>query len=274
MAVKVHLEGDGLLYDSETTAFNAAQIIGFLQGQENQSVSTAPRSSLIEAANKPRISPREALVVSNAKTNPQRITALGHYVAEVNGDNGFSLEEVKKALRRAGEPMPKNFGRDVKEAIKNGLIYEEEPDHYVLTERALGYVSDGFPNTENKVSKKQNGRKSSAPRVAMNEELFTKLKENGTGLKNYIDERRDSYKSSASKQVAVIASWLLDEMGMDSMSAADLHAVRRYLGDSVGNPYSQINNAYARDGYFSHSKEGRFFLSGKGEDFGRLESKA
>lgn len=274
MSVKIHLEGDGLLYDSETNTFNAAQIIGFLQAHEAKPDMSSKPGSLVEAANKPKVSPREAIVSSGAKTNPQKIVALGHHVAEIAGDDGFSLEEVKKAFKRAGEPMPKNFGRDVKEAVKSSWIYEEEPDHYVLTEVAFGYIASGFPTTDKKTPKRQSGRRTSSARTTMNEDLYTKLKEKGANLKAYIAERQNAYDGKTSAQVAIIATWLSDEIGLDGLAPSDLQAVRRYLGEPAGNPQSQIINATTRDGYFSHKKDGRSFLSSKGEDFARLISRA
>lgn len=280
MAVKVHLEGDGLLFTDETSVFNAAQIIGFLKNSDSLEVGIRQPNTQRLMGSQSRLSPREALLQSTAKTNPQKIAVLGHYQANVTQHDSFSLEEVKAAFRKAGEPLPGNFSRDVSDAVSLGYIFEDESETgmYFLTDSATEYVQAGFPETSKKVKsqklKREGGRRSGgSTRVVMNEELLQTIKPMADSLKAFIQDRREAYDKKATNQAAIIATWLLDEFGQIGMSPGDLHAVRRHLGEPIGNPSSQINNALNRDGYFSHSKEGRFILSGKGEDFGRIGSK-
>lgn len=277
MAVRVHLEGDGLLYDDETTVFQAAQIIGFLKNNEALATSGAvATNTTLLGVSSPKQSPRAALQESNAKTNAQKIAALGCYVAEQNNHESFELEEVKIAFRKAGEPLPKNFSRDARDAVTANLIYEDD-GQYVLTEYALEQIKNGFTDTErkqNRTAKKTTARRNgSGAKVVMNEELLQTLNQHGDSLKDYISSRSTAFSNKTSNQVAIIACWLKDELKWDGMAPSDLQAVRRYLGQPGGNAYSQISNATAREGYFSHSRDGKFFLSGKGEDFGRITAK-
>jgi hypothetical protein len=283
MVVKVHLEGDGLTFEDETNVFNAAQIIGFLKNSESltggaPSGGVASQPPLL-GNTQTRTSPREALQTSGAKTNPQKIAVLGHYQAAANNHEGFTIDEVKAAFKRAGEPLPKNLGRDVQAAVTSSLIYEEdgETGYYILSESAVEAIESGFQQQGKKAvkAKREGGKRSNGTaRVSLNEELLKSLKQKNGSLQEFIQARQAAYDVGASNQVAIIATWLMDEMRQEGISPSDLQAVRRYLGEPGGNPWSQLNNAKNRAGYFSHANGGNFYLSGLGEDFGRIKSKA
>ena len=282
MSVKVHLEGDGLLFDDETTPFNAAQIIGFLKNSETLSGQSSALSSVspVMSIARPRISPRQALTESGAKTNPQKIVVLGKYQMDLSTHEGFTLDEVKSAYKRSGEPMPKNFSRDAQTAVDLDLMFREDEnsDMYVLSDKALEYLQTGFPEQDkarvtlgrrDKVTR----RGGSSARLTLNEELLGQLKDHNGSLQQFIWERQSEYDKGASSQVAILATWLFDELKYDGISPSDLKTIRSHRGEPAGNPGSQLNNAKNRDGYFQRVKEGKFELSQKGEDYGRIHSK-
>jgi hypothetical protein len=279
MGVIVRLEGDGLQYQGETTPFNAAQIIGFLSnaqgtGGEALLVPQVGGSAVPAGATTSRPAPREALQRSGAKTNGQKITVLGHYVAtNVGHEDSFMLDEVKNAFRRAGEPLPANFSRDVQDAVRSGLIYEDEnvTGTYRLTDLAVEFVDSGFPEASPSKLKKAT-RVRTSPRDQINEELNKKLRENGRELKDYIAARSTAFEVKATNKAAIIAVWLLDVLHVDGINASDLYTVYRFLGIASGSVAGQLINARTRDGYFGHIRDGKSILSSKGEDFGRHHS--
>jgi len=88
-------------------------------------------------------SAREALDLSGAKTNPEKIVALGQYVLQDGGDT-FKLEDVKAQFRRARESAPGNFSRDFGTALREGWLAEGDGGDYYVTNKIKGIFDGGF----------------------------------------------------------------------------------------------------------------------------------
>ena len=88
-------------------------------------------------------SAREALDVSGAKTNPEKIVALGQYVMQ-DGTDTFKVEDVKTQFRRARETAPANFSRDLGVALREGWLAETDDGEYYVTNKIEGIFDGGF----------------------------------------------------------------------------------------------------------------------------------
>jgi hypothetical protein len=91
-------------------------------------------------------------------------------------------------------------------------------------------------------------------------------------LQSYVDARAANWKAQTS-QVAIIATFLLDELGWKSIDEDDLYTVYVSMGwPTPGKPRSTLENARGRNGYFGPWSDGKLQLSHKGENFGRAGS--
>src|SRR5215831_5614520 len=134
MTVQITIKGDNLNYSGETSLLKAGQILAFL-GSEQSASSYAPEPRVGSLTmGSPSASPRQLIVESNAKSNPQKIAVIGKYLKD-RGQNEFSRAEVLDQFRRAGESTPKNIGRDLQDAVRSGYICESDTqkNEYYLT---------------------------------------------------------------------------------------------------------------------------------------------
>lgn len=148
-------------YNDEISVAQAARIITFLNSEEAETSTSAfgietpaqERASSSSATTTKKVNnPRDALDVSGATKNPEKIVALGAYVLQDGGDT-FKIEDVKAAFRRARETQPANFTRDLGAAISAGWIFESDdaPGEYYLNNR-IDAIFDGdfiFPKASN-----------------------------------------------------------------------------------------------------------------------------
>ena len=89
----------------------------------------------------------------------------------------------------------------------------------------------------------------------------------------YFDERPQGA-ASHQDRVAVIATFLMDDLGQDSIDGGDVIAVYRSMGwQPPKNPTAVMQNAIDRKHYFGGWRDGRLTLTPTGEHFGRHGSK-
>lgn len=87
-------------------------------------------------------------------------------------------------------------------------------------------------------------------------------------LQAYMDER-SGYKSQPD-QLAIMATFLLDELNWSEIDEDDIYTVFVSMGWATpGNPSSTMNNAQQRKKYFGPFNNGKMQLSHTGENFGR-----
>lgn len=148
-------------YEGETDLLGAGQVIAFLnrakdfkEGRILSNVASDTSLLAIDAMTPRNLStPRQALIASESKTNSEKITTLARYVCKRDGTESASIQEIQSAFKKAGEPLPRNFSRDLKDAIAAGYIYESDVNEgYVVTEQGNEAIDLKFKNI-NGVSK-------------------------------------------------------------------------------------------------------------------------
>jgi hypothetical protein len=145
--IKIKIEGEGLNFEAEGSIAQAGQIISFLGQSRNETSSVYPPTNQIIAAHHvpTTATPREFLVRTNARTNPEKITALGVYMIDEKGNPSFSRKEIEELLRKSGEKVPKNMARDLDKAVQLAYIYPlDSTRDYDITETGRTAVESGF----------------------------------------------------------------------------------------------------------------------------------
>lgn len=89
----------------------------------------------------------------------------------------------------------------------------------------------------------------------------------------FVTERQTAFDSGATKQAAILAVFLKDNLGIESITAEDMEMIYRQLGWKTINHVGQLNNAYQRNKYFS-VKDGSYTLTYAGLQYGRDGAKA
>jgi hypothetical protein len=130
-----------------------------------------------------------------------------------------------------------------------------------------------------KPKSRSSGRKAKAkgsPRAKVVPELKAKLTaEVRKKLEGFVKERQAAWDQNVGNQAAILATFMTDELGQDSISADELYTFYNVMGwPAAGNPRSQLTNAKDRQGYFGGWSNGRIPLTHTGENFGRIGSKA
>lgn len=220
-------------YEDQITVAQAARIITFLNS-EGDAAPLAP--DLDAGADAPPAGPatrkpasggigsaREALDLSGAKKNAEKIVALGQYVLQDGGET-FKVEDVKAQFRRARETPPANFSRDLLTAMKEGWVAQGDGDEYYITNKIQG-IFDGdfkFPKSTSNGGVRSRG----AAKAKTKPDVFAGIDEFPTRLDGYpnypkMKTERDrmlwalqfaksqGIKGLANKDVA----WLTDHLG-------------------------------------------------------------
>jgi len=235
-------------YEDEITPAQAAQIIAFLNAdQDEQQTLGTPLldNAKMQGRSTNKVqSAREALDVSGAKTNPEKIVALGAYVLQDGGDT-FKAEDVKAQFRRAREVAPGNFPRDLSTAVQAGWLAENEGNEYYLTNKIQG-IFDGafvFPKAPKGLKTRGMTRKVAAPRAGKTKtggkpDVFAEIDEFPTvmdGLPPY-----SKMKQNKDKLLWVVK--FAKEAGVKGLANKDIEWVTDHLG--AGIPNKQISAAF------------------------------
>ncbi len=263
--VKITIKGK-VNYEDEITVTQAAQIITFLNATEGVASmgATTPDfplatqggaggSATDQVSEKAVGSAREALDLSNAKTNPEKIVALGEYVLQ-DGGQTFKVEDVKAAFRRARETVPGNLSRDLSLAVQAGWIAEADRGEYYVTNKIQG-IFDGdfkFPKAGNGVrprgAAKSTKGKVEKPAVFVNIDEFPSQM---TGFPAY-------GKMKSNRDKILWALQFVSTNGVRGLSNKDIEWVTNEIGTGV--PNKQITAAFTSGksaGYMSRSTQDR-----------------
>jgi hypothetical protein len=226
-------------YEDEITVAQAARIIAFLNADEGEAsigadlgadlganLGDAPRDDS-KKAGKAVASAREALDLSGAKTNPEKIVALGQYVLQDGGET-FKVEDVKAQFRRARETAPGNFSRDLAVAVKADWIAQGHGDEYYVTNKIKG-IFDGdfkFPKSNSGGGGRSRGATKTTTKAKTKPEVFADLDEFPTrmdGVPAYSKMKSDKDRLlwglhfAKSQGIRGLAnkdlSWLTDHLG-------------------------------------------------------------
>jgi hypothetical protein len=176
-------------YEDEITVAQAARIIAFLNADEGDSslgpdlgagLGDASWTDTAKKTGKAVGSAREALDLSGAKTNPEKIVALGQYVLQDGGET-FKVEDVKAQFRRARETAPGNFSRDLAVAVKEGWIAQGDGDEYYVTNKIQGIFDGDFKFPKGTAGGNGRSRGATKATTKSKPEVFTDIDESPPG---------------------------------------------------------------------------------------------
>lgn len=266
MAVNIDINGDGLTYKAVTSILKASQIIAFLSADTDPSSVNANynQSSPILLKNKNNNqSPREALNDSGAKTNMQKILVLAKYHLDRTGNISFKPLEIKAYFKKAGEPEPRNFSRDIKDAIGLGYIYEDMDGNrdYVITDYGNDLLKSGF-QTE---AKKAIGRKKTSSAKKTSSKKASVAKASPSVLKLEIVPKLEgviSYHDVSTKSDKIL--WILYSAYKNSiteLSSSDIEYIAEKLVDNVpASSHSALTEKSRKLAYVTKTNDGKFKL--------------
>lgn len=232
-------------YEDQITVAQAARIITFLNAEGDP----APLGTGLDAdAGAPTAGPdarkpagtgigsaREALDLSGAKKNPEKIVALGQYVLQDGGET-FKVEDVKAQFRRARETPPANFSRDLSTAMKEGWIAQGDGDEYYITHKIQG-IFDGdfkFP----KSTSNGGGRSRIAAKAKTKPDVFAGIDEFPTRMDGYPNYA----KMKTEKDRVLWALQFAKSQGIKGLANKDVAWLTDHLGAGV--PSNNIAGAF------------------------------
>jgi hypothetical protein len=108
-----------------------------------------------------RLSLREHMDGCEASRNPDKITAIGHYLIEFEGAPDFGREDVKSRFRAAGEAPPANYPRDFAWAVRSGWVAEDTnaPGRFYVTQKGRSAIAAKFSPDVRKTSPQAKGKR-------------------------------------------------------------------------------------------------------------------
>ena len=146
---KVRISGDGVdverVIDGETlAAVMTILVTSDLTRQEL--ISGIGDVTNITQTTKVPLSLREYLDSVNAKKKADQIVAIGSFLLNYENRSNFSRDEVRSRFASAHEPIPTNFFRDFKTALKSGMIAQvhQKEGFFYVTNLGIQAVEDCF----------------------------------------------------------------------------------------------------------------------------------
>jgi hypothetical protein len=221
----------------------AAKIIGFLNTDEALPAEYGhgtTSGALIDAPKiRPVSSPREAILSTDARTNIQKILVLGAYLARRDNSDEFAAAELKTLFVKAGEPAPRNLGRDIRDAVRAGYIMESvsSTDMYAVTNTGHKTLEDGFGTSTAKKARKKSTTKSSK-KTEMPEWLRTAS----------VDDQLEGFPSyrqitTRSNRALWVLQWATNA-GRERMTGTEISAVADKLSDHI--PAKQVAACFSQ----------------------------
>lgn len=235
-----------LSYSDEITISQAAQIIAYLNSDEadgaqlsdpllDTNMKRKPQAKKVENA-------REAIEVSGAQKNPEKIVALGAYVLQDGGDT-FKAEDVKASFRRARETAPANFTRDINLAIAYGWIAEDEPGEFYLTNKVEGILDGGFafPKVSG-TARSRSGKKTGTKAKTGKPETLADIDEFESTMVGYPPF---SKMKSEKDRLLWVALYMRDIHGRKGVTNKEIEFITDHIGTGIpnGNIAGAFNSA-------------------------------
>ncbi|GEM_PF-1747252 len=269
MAVKIIISGEGLSLEKEISLHEAGQIITYLGTKQQLITSSQDGMTLLEQSLPERngstsSSPNDAIAASGAKTNSEKITAIGKYLQERDGGQSFAAEKVKSVLQKMGE-QPGNFLRDLKAAEKSQYIYCQNNSEGVfsVTDKGIASISNKFSEkvVPSKQKKKSSANKPSTPVTVSPEIEKLSITANLDGFPNY--------HNLDTKWKKII--WLLvfaGENGIEALSPSEVeHLSGKIKGRIVRSGFTAHNKPNIKAGYVISKTGNKFSVEQIGIDF-------
>lgn len=149
--VKVELSGSDIRYSAKISPRLAAEFLrlSLLEASSsgNGSVMVGPAQLGTNSgfAGK-KLAVQEYVRQTGAGTFPEKILAIGAYLADFERKENFSLEDVLPYFRQLGEVPPRNLPRDFKVAVANSWIAHDntQPDAYWVTSTGRASLESKF----------------------------------------------------------------------------------------------------------------------------------
>lgn len=189
----IQIEGPGLTLKREAEEAMVLRILGILLGTRAQTM-FAQASGLQAPVAPPEVanvgeSPREYLDRSGAKTNPEKITALGLYL-RAQGSESFTARNLRDLFVAAGEATPKNITRDIKDAVRSAwvAVRPDQPDSYYVTNRGQTTAGAGFAARSTVARRSNRSKGTNAPNSEENSSAVQRATRNGGGARSVLDE--------------------------------------------------------------------------------------
>jgi hypothetical protein len=193
----IHIEGPGLTLNREVEEALVLRILGILLGSKAQTMFTqtsglqSPAAPPVVVANLGE-SPREYLDRAGAKTNPEKITALGLYL-RAQGSESFTARSLRDLFVSAGEAAPKNLPRDIKDTVRAGLLAArpDQPDNYYITNRGETAAAGRFAERSSVPRRAAPSRGTNTPNSEGSPGAVQRAARNGGGARSVLDELLD-----------------------------------------------------------------------------------
>jgi hypothetical protein len=263
----IHLTLTGRLsFEDDITIGEATQIIAFIDAARGGGTSEdslhAPLllNSDVRAASEQSVrhrtvsNPREALDVTGAKNNAEKIVALAAYVLQDGELDTFTLDTIRPLFRRAREATPGNLNRDLDTAVTAGWIADgDNKGELYLTARVENVLEIGFEairskRTASTVRPRTNGTKK--PRATKTPEAFE-----GVDIFAVPMQGMPPYGSLKLKRDKLLwGAKLAKEMSMTGLDNKQVVWLTDKLGDGI--PANDINGHFRglqKPGYVNRS---------------------
>jgi hypothetical protein len=259
MSVTITINGDGLALSREISLQKAGQIITFIGTDENLVSANSTSEDKIISGPSTMLSPRDAIIDADAKTNAQKITVITSYLTSKEQVESVNIKTVLVELRKMGEE-PGNFNRDVRAAeslqyiywvnIKNGLVGISGKGRQAITEK--------FANEVKVKSKSKGGvfKKAIPPREEVQSLTIS------ANLESFPD-----FHDLQTKADSIL--WILsyaDSYGISELTPREVEVISDKLKNKIAqNTFSAHNKKNIKRGFVS-STDGKFKLQQKGID--------
>ncbi|MCH9027101.1 MAG: hypothetical protein IIA05_08315 [Proteobacteria bacterium] len=142
---KVQLEGPGLKIDREISKALADQIVLVMVTGQAPAAARGTAQHHIPTHHG-ELSIREFLDECAAVRGPDKITAIGIYLADHESKADIKRDDLVRQFENASEPVPKNLSRDINWTVKAGWIAPRSGanDTYYVTKTGRDAVAAKF----------------------------------------------------------------------------------------------------------------------------------
>lgn len=146
---EIKISGPGINVERTVSQETALSVVGALMGghqfRKGVPLSATKTKEPLNQGDRPAQTLREFLNESGAKTNKEKIAAIGQYTSAANERGTFTTEDIRSGFRTAHEPPPKNLSRDINSACAAGWIHQsEESGDFFVTNSGLQSLDAHF----------------------------------------------------------------------------------------------------------------------------------
>lgn len=231
--IRLELKGKELYFTADIDQAQSGQIIQLLAADSTSPLPFSPIGITTANQNIPHLrnkAPKEALIETKAKTNPEKMVAFGALIMDLNNKESFSITEVKDMYKKAGEPIPHNFGRDIRSAVKLAYIYSVGDELYTLSDTGKEKIERGFSDEANfnaqRSRKAKSGKNDGIQKSIRDEVKNLAVTTNLKGYPNYHDVK------TKGKRILWILQYA-DSHGIESLSSTEIASIAERLKDQI-----------------------------------------